>query len=259
MGAIMTTPLSFDLNGKIVVVTGAGKGIGKSIALVCAQWGADLALGSRTVEECEAVAAECRALGRRAEAWRLDVADLNSIRAFVDATLEHFGRIDVLVNNAGYNAPKPALDYTEEDFDRISDVNFKGAFFMTTTVVRSMIERGVAGRIINITSQVGVVGGPLRSIYAGAKGAVGQLTRSLAAEFAPHRITVNAVAPTFTRTEMLEKALQNPAFAKNLEKIPMGRIAEPEEIAGAVVFLASDAARMITGQVLCVDGGYTAI
>jgi 2-deoxy-D-gluconate 3-dehydrogenase len=255
----MTKTVSFDLTSKIVVVTGAGKGIGKAIATVCAQFGADLALGSRTVSECEATAADCRALGRRAEAWRLDVAALDSIRAFVDQVLAHYGRIDVLVNNAGYNTPKPAIEYTEEDFDRISDVNFKGAFFMSTLVAKSMIERGIEGSIITVTSQVGVVGGPLRSIYSGAKGAAGQFTRSMAAELAPNRITINAVAPTFTRTEMLEKALQNPAFAKNLEKVPMGRVAEPEEIAGAVVFLASGAARMVTGQVLCVDGGYTAI
>ncbi|NJN84753.1 MAG: SDR family oxidoreductase [Caldilineaceae bacterium] len=130
----MSRSISFELTDKVMIVTGAGKGIGKAIALVAAEYGADLALGSRTVAECEAVAAECRSLGRRAEAWELDVSSVESINAFVEKTVATFGRVDVLVNNAGYNTPKPALDYTEAEFDFISDVNFKGAFFMSTAV-----------------------------------------------------------------------------------------------------------------------------
>ncbi len=249
----------FDLTDKVVVVTGAGRGIGKSIAEACSHAGAHVALGSRTVEESAAVAAACRTRKVRAEAWALDVSLKVSIDAFVENVLASFGHIDVLVNNAGYNVPKPALDYTEEDYDRIMEINLKGAFFMTMAVARSMIERQSGGSIITISSQAGVVGGPLRSIYGAAKSGVGHLARTLGAEWAPHNITVNAVAPTFTRTPMLEAALKNPDFAKNLDKIPMGRIAEPEEIAAAVVFLAGPAARMVTGQTLCVDGGFTAV
>ena len=255
----MSKSVNFDLTGKVMIVTGASKGIGKAIALAAAEWGADLALGNRKVEESAEVADACRALGRRVETWELDVSKVASINAFVDKAVDAFGRVDVLVNNAGYNTPKPALDYTEEEFDYISDVNFKGAFFMSTAVARKMIEAKTEGSIITISSQVGVVGGPLRTPYAASKGAVGQFTRSLAGEWAQYKITINAVAPTFTRTPMLEAAVKNPAFAKNLEKVPMGRLAEPAEIAGAVIYLASPAARMVTGQVLCVDGGFTAV
>ena len=255
----MTKRVNFDLTGKVMIVTGASKGIGQAIALAAAEWGADLALGNRKPDEAAGVVEEIRAMGRRVEVWALDVANVASINAFVDKTFATFGRVDVLVNNAGFNTPKPAVDYSEAEFDYISDVNFKGAFFMATAVGRKMIEQRSEGSIINLSSQVGIVGGPLRVPYAAAKGAVGQLTRSLAGEWAQHKITVNAVAPTFTRTPGLEAAAKNPAFAKNLDKVPMGRLAEPEEIAAAVIYLASPAARMVTGHVLCVDGGLTAV
>ena len=255
----MAQPLSFALNDKVVVITGGSRGIGKAIAEACAFHGADVALGSRTVEDNAPVLETCRGMGRRAEAWELDVANVASIHTFVEQVLATFGRIDVLVNNAGTNTPKSALEYSEEEFDRIVGVNLKGAFFMTTAVAQSMVDRKIPGSIITITSQAGVVGGPLRSIYGAAKSGAGHLARTLAGEWAQHNITVNAVAPTFTRTPMLEAALKNPEFRKNLDKIPMGRTAEPEEIAAAVIFLASDAARMVTGQTLAVDGGFTAV
>jgi 2-deoxy-D-gluconate 3-dehydrogenase len=255
----MEHALSFDLKGKVVIITGGGRGIGRSIALACAKQGADIGLGSRTVEQSEEVAQLCRREGVRASAWMLDVARLDSIRAFVDAALHTYGRIDVLVNNVGLTIVKPAWDLSEQEYDAIQDVNLKAPFFASAAVAKSMVERGIKGAIINISSQVGHVGGPLRAAYSAAKGGLNSLTQSLAAEWAAHGIRVSGVSPTFTRTELLERAARNPEFRKNFEKIPLGRPAEPEEVAAAVVYLASEAGRFVTGHTLLVDGGFTAV
>ncbi len=250
---------SFDLSGKTLIVTGAGRGIGRAIAEVAAGFGADLVLGSRTLGEIETVAERCRAQGRRAHAIVVDVTDEHSIETFVSQAWDASDAVWCLVNNVGYVDPKPALDYTTTEIDHHTGVNYRSALLMSLALGRRMIKAKNGGAIVSITSQSGLVGAPLRTPYAAAKGAIHQMTRSLAGEWAPYGLTVNAVAPTFTRTPLLESATKNPAFAENLAKIPLGRIAEPEEIAAAVVYLASDAARMVTGQVLAVDGGYTTV
>ena len=249
----------FSLEGKTMIVTGASKGIGEAISIESARAGADLVIGSRTMADLELVATEIRDMGRQCHCITVDVASVSSINEFVDQAIAATGGIDILVNNAGYNKITPILDVSEEEYDYIIDVNLKSVFFGCKAIVKHMIERGQGGRIINISSQVGVVGGPLRSAYTAAKGGVCTLTKSMAAEWAEHDITVNAVAPTMTRTPMVEKAMENEAFRANIKKILLGRVAEPKEIAGAIIYLASEAGTMVTGHTLLVDGGYTVV
>ena len=252
----------FALQDKIVIVTGAGRGIGRTIALECFQSGAKLAVGSRTTGELETLAAEIKAEGGSCFYHPLDVTDVGSIQAFMDGVVAHYGRIDVLVNNAGYNKVGKILDYDEELYDLIVDANLKNVFFCCQIAARQMIDQGGGGNIVNISSQAGVVGAPERGPYSGAKAGVNNVTKTMAAEWAEYQIRVNAVAPTVTRSPLAETAMkESQAFAdavktKNLLR---GALAEPEEMSGPVIFLASDAASMITGHTLVVDGGWTIV
>ncbi|MEA2780347.1 MAG: hypothetical protein QOK29_1891 [Rhodospirillaceae bacterium] len=248
---------SFDLSGLVVFVTGAARGIGRACALASAQAGADVILGLRDQASGQQLASEIARMGRRALAVQMDVTDLDQIRSAVASAAREFGRIDVLVNNVGLGPENPAEDVREEDFDLTVAVNLKGTFFVSQTVGRLMIEREF-GRIINMSSQAGSVVLPGESIYCMTKAAINHMTRCLALEWAKHNITVNAVAPTFIWTDATRPALSDPAFhERTLAHIPLGRIGQTKDVTGAVVFLASPAASMITGTTMLVDGGWS--
>jgi NAD(P)-dependent dehydrogenase (short-subunit alcohol dehydrogenase family) len=249
----------FDLKGKVALVTGAARGIGRATALALAQAGADVALGLRDRGTGSELAAAIQALGRRALPLQMDVTHRAEVTAAVAEALRVLGRIDILVNNAGIGPPNPAETVTEADFDATLAVNLKGTFFVSQEVGRAMIAAGNGGRIINLSSQAGFVALPTESVYCMTKAAIAHLTKCLAVEWAPHGINVNAVAPTFIRTPGTAKWLEDEAFRRDLlARIPLGRVGEPGDVAGTVVFLASPAAGMVTGATLLVDGGWTA-
>jgi NAD(P)-dependent dehydrogenase (short-subunit alcohol dehydrogenase family) len=251
----------FDLAGRVALVTGAARGIGRGCAIALAQAGADLALGFRDAGSADAreLAGTIETLGRRAVSLQMDVTRRDQIASATAAALRALGRIDVLVNNAGIGPPNPAESVTEADFDRTVGVNVKGTFFVSQEVGAAMIREGRGGRIINLSSQAGFVALPTESIYCMTKAAIAHLTKCLAVEWAPHGINVNAVAPTFIRTPGTVKWLADDAFRVDLlSRIPLGRVGEPVDVAAAVVYLASPAAAMVTGTTLMIDGGWTA-
>jgi NAD(P)-dependent dehydrogenase (short-subunit alcohol dehydrogenase family) len=249
---------SFDLTGQVALVTAAARGLGRACALSLARAGADVALGLRRRESGASLAEEIAAMGRRALPLQMDMEKLDEIRAAIAEAHAHFGKIDVLVNNAGVSPEAPAIDVPEADFDYMVRVNLKGTFFASQAVGRLMIERRY-GRIVNMSSQAGVIALPGEPIYCMTKAGINHLTRCLAVEWGPFNVTVNAVAPTFIETDGTRAALSSPTFERDiLANIPLGRVGQPVEVAGAVVFLASPAASLITGATLLVDGGWSA-
>ncbi|MHB1005356.1 MAG: SDR family NAD(P)-dependent oxidoreductase [Chloroflexota bacterium] len=248
----------FALNGKVALITGASRGIGETLAQALGEAGADVAVASRSLDQSRLVADRIASLGRRGKAFHVDVTNVESIHNLVDKVVAEYGRIDVLVNNAGLNVLKPALDVTEEDWDRVLDTNLKGTFFCSQVVGRVMIGQGY-GRIVNMASQMAAVGFLDRVAYCASKGGVSQITKVLAVEWARKGVTVNAIAPTFIETAMTAKVLADEEFRQEvLRRIPMGRIGTPNELVGALLYLASDASSLVTGTTLFVDGGWTA-
>jgi NAD(P)-dependent dehydrogenase (short-subunit alcohol dehydrogenase family) len=249
----------FDVSGKIALVTGAARGLGRAIALALAEAGADVALGLRDVSRDSGVAAEVAARGRRPLPLQMDMMQPEEIRRAVDHTFRHFGRLDILVNNAGIAPDNLAENVTEDDYDRTVGINLKGTFFACQAAARIMI-RQKSGCIINMSSQAGFAALPTESVYCMTKAGISHLTKCLAVEWGKYNININAVAPTFIHTPGTEGALADPAFRQDVvDRIAaLHRIGEPIEVAGAVVFLASPAASLITGHTIVIDGGWTA-
>lgn len=249
---------NFNLDGKVAIVTGAARGLGRACALALAHAGADIGLGLRDVDTAADVEKEIKTIGRKVIRLQMDVSNLQQINNAVACVVETFGKIDILVNNVGVAPVNPAEKVTEKDFDYTINLNLKGNFFTAQAVGKQMIKQG-SGRIINMSSQAGFIALDSESIYCMTKAGINHLTKNLASEWAKYNINVNAVAPTFIETPGTEPWLKDKDFRQSvIDRIPLGRIGKPMEVAGAVVFLASDAASLITGEIMLIDGGWTA-
>jgi 2-deoxy-D-gluconate 3-dehydrogenase len=255
---------TFDLTNQVALVTGGARGLGRTIALGLAHFGANVVIADMLAEEAASVKAEVVAMGRRCLALTVDVTDAVAVRGMVTSCVTEFGTVDVLVNNAGVNVRKSIADVTEADWDKVLDTNLKGAFLCTQAVGQAMVEQR-RGSVINVASIFGFVGwdppaGFTETMYCASKGGIVQLTRAFAVEWAQHNVRVNAVAPAFLRTPLIERLWADDATREDiLRRTPFARLGEPEEVIGSVVFLASDAASFVTGQTLVVDGGWLAV
>ncbi len=245
----------FDLTGQVALVTGTSRGLGQYFARALARAGADIAMTSRDSKTLADFAREIEALGRKTFSTELDVRDQASIRRAVAAVEEHFGKIDILVNNAGCNIRKPALDVTWDDWNTILDTNLRGSFFVAQAAARGMIERGY-GRIVNIGSVTSVAGFAGLAPYGASRGGIRQLTMSLADDWGRHGVTVNCLAPGWFKTKQNQVLYENAKWVEYItDRIPVKRPGRPDDLDGAVVFLASESSRYVTGQTLLVDGG----
>ncbi|MFF2092488.1 SDR family NAD(P)-dependent oxidoreductase [Paenibacillus sp. NPDC058174] len=248
----------FSIQGKIAIVTGASKGIGFGLAKAMAAAGAIVAVTARRKESLEGLVEEIAAAGGEAKAYELDVRNVGQIRSVFEKVAQDFGRLDILVNNAGLGEGMLAEDVTEEYWDEMLDVNLKGVFFCCQAAGRIMLAQG-SGKIVNISSQVSIVGIPEGVAYCASKGGVNQLTKVLALEWSSRGVNINAVGPTFIYTPGTAERLDTPEFRDQvLARIPAGRIGSIDDVAGAVIYLASPASNLVTGTLLVVDGGWTA-
>ena len=253
----MTLPKtpSFDLSGKRALIAGASSGIGLGCAVALAEGGAHVTLAARSVDKLDAAVADMNAAGFSADAMTLDVSDVAATETAVTAN----GPYDILVNSAGLAIHSPALETTEADFDAVSNLNIKGAYFLTRAVAKGLVAAGKKGSLINISSQMAHVGGPDRAVYCATKHAVEGFTKAMAIEWGPLGIRINTICPTFIRTPLTEPTFSDPEKVKWLqEKIKLGRTGEVADMMGAVLYLASDASSLMTGTHMLIDGGWTA-